>query len=127
MIKLAAIGSIIIAVMALVLWNLGDSLAKTKGDLKQTRADLTTCQASYAHAAKVTRQWSEKYNTDTQALKDETAKLYADQQVRSQASCKAQYRAGVLYGSRIGSAAPERLRGPDDDFRHLWLGTAGAN
>jgi hypothetical protein len=94
MIKLAVAGSAIIIIMSLILWNVGGELSKTKATLKTARADLVTCNAKYKRAAAVTRQWSEKYNTDIQALKDETAELYADQQVRSQASCRAQFNAG---------------------------------
>lgn len=127
MIRLAVAGSIIIAVLSLVMWKMGDDLSKKTTELKATKTQLVTCKAIYDHAAKVTRQWSEKYNTDTQALKDESARLYTDQQNRLQASCRAQYRAGVLYGSHVSAAAPERLRGPDDDFRHLWLGDAATH
>lgn len=127
MIRLAAIGSVIILALSLILWNVGGDLAKTKTTLKTAHADLATCNAKYEHAADLTRQWSEKYNTDTQALKDESARLYADQQTRLQASCRAQFNAGYRYGLGVGSASPERLRSQDDDFRNTWLGKAGTN
>lgn len=127
MIRLAAAGAVIIAVLSLVMWKMGDDLSKKTTELDATKSQLVACNAKYEHAAAVTRQWSDKYNTDIQALKDESAQLYADQQVRSQASCKAQFNAGYRYGLGVGSATPGRLRAQDDDFRNTWLGNAGAN